>query len=488
MENGKTIIIRNLEELTAALAAPADAAAEKLIIDGQDGVISGDGQGTGALVKRSHVVIRNVTFEHFYNGVEIVADSEDLCDITVEKCEFIDVISEGVSTAIKKSGLTISDIAVEDCSFTAPTAERMGHCCTAINFMTACYESANEPMDHVTLRNVRCNRNHLRANPTDGNVFMLGITAHGACNHSFYNFGDMLATSKNDVQYSLEENLEFVGNVVDGVFDIGIDVLAGLPGHSDCAIRGVLIADNTVTYHNTAINVGSVNVPCSGEIHRCSAKNFMIRGNTVIPAVPGPNEPQTGIMVFAIRAESQVMQVYDCTMEDIAVVNNDVKGREVGIALKTVHATIDLPYPSHLERISLKRVVVANNNIHQAQYPIRMFATHLEGRVDPFWGYLYPGHDESLPYSTLVRDIRMDDITVLDNEIYEYDIAVTLGACWACGWGFVTNSVAGPNLLFSGNKTDKGPRIFSYRKWVFDNDLYDHAIGVDNHVVGEFEL
>ena len=35
MENGKTIIIRNLEELTAALAAPADAAAEKLIIDGQ---------------------------------------------------------------------------------------------------------------------------------------------------------------------------------------------------------------------------------------------------------------------------------------------------------------------------------------------------------------------------------------------------------------------------------------------------------------------
>ena len=32
MENGKTIIIRNLEELTAALAAPADAAAEKLII------------------------------------------------------------------------------------------------------------------------------------------------------------------------------------------------------------------------------------------------------------------------------------------------------------------------------------------------------------------------------------------------------------------------------------------------------------------------
>ena len=275
---------------------------------------------------------------------------------------------------------------------------------------------------------------------------------------------------------------------VNGVFDIGIDVLAGLPGHSDCAIRGVLIADNTVTYHNTAINVGSVNVPCSGEIHRCSAKNFMIRGNTVIPAVPGPNEPQTGIMVFAIRAESQVMQVYDCTMEDIAVVNNDVKGREVGIALKAVHATIDLPYPSHLERISLKRVIVANNNIHQAQYPIRMFATHLEGRVDPFWGYLYPGHDESLPYSTLVRDIRMDDITVLDNEIYEYDIAVTLGACWACGWGFVTNSVAGPNLLFSGNKTDKGPRIFSYRKWVFDNDLYDHAIGVDNHVVGEFEL
>ena len=41
MENGKTIIIRNLEELTAALAAPADAAAEKLIIDGQGGVISG---------------------------------------------------------------------------------------------------------------------------------------------------------------------------------------------------------------------------------------------------------------------------------------------------------------------------------------------------------------------------------------------------------------------------------------------------------------
>lgn len=455
---------------------------EKVTIYGNGATLKGSGNGTALIITGKNITIENLKVEGFYTGILILAKDQNVENVVIRNCEFKDIVGEATASAITGSGLKIDGVNIEDCFFEAPTRERGGHCSCATNLMTASYNAINQPIHNVVLRNVTWIRNHLVPNPIDGNLFSLGFTAHGACNHSFYESKEMLNSSYNDVSYSIVENLLISNNEVDGVYDIGITALAGLPGRFDCLLQNVVISGNKIIYNNTAINVGTTNIPCNGDVKRCITRNVLIKGNTVIPRVPGPFEPQIGIMLFTIRAESQTIRCTDCHMEDIIVCNNNVKGREVGIALQAFHATQDLPYPSYLANCSLKRVTIFNNRIHEAQRAIRIFTAHLEGRYDDFWGYKLPEFDRKLPYSTRCEHGLIDEINIRDNVIEEYDCAVTVGAAWACGFSFVKDCVVGPNFIFSGNNLDGGRKVFCYKKYISDNILYDDAVGIENYV------
>ena len=451
-----------------------------VLIEGNGAELSGEGNGTGILIKSSHVTVKDLSLKHFFIGIAVEANGRDVHDIIIESCRFEDVTSEGITTAIRSSGKQIEDLTVRDCSFEAPSRTRGGHCSTAISLMTASYESNQEPLSNVALRRVKILNNHLSKNREDGNLFMLGITAHGACAHTFYlEEGDMRTVSMNRVEGSLQEDLLIRGNTVDGVFDIGIDVIGGLPGRFGSVLREVLIEENTVWYHNTAINVGAANIPCNGDVHDCVAENIMIRKNHVFPCVPGPNEPQIGIMVFTIRAESQTIVCTNCRMTDVTVTENEIVGREVGIALQAAHATQDLPYPSRIEGISLCGVTITNNTIRKAQLPLRFWATHLEGRYDPFWGFPLPDFDPELPFSTRCEHVLLDEITVENNVIESYDIALTMGAAWACGHAFVRDSVVGERILFNANRLDKKEKVYAYRDVVTHAQPYEDAVCTD---------
>ena len=451
-----------------------------VVLAGEGARLCGKGDGTGILIRSGNVVVQDLSFQHFFIGIGIEAEGESVREIKVERCSFEDVTSEGITTAIRTSDTSLEYLTVRACTFEAPSKTRGGHCSTAISLMTASYESDQEPLENVALKHVLLEGNHLSKNREDGNLFMLGITAHGACAHTFYlEEGDMRVVSMNRVEGSLQEDLVIRGNTVDGVFDIGIDVIGGLPGRFSSVLRDVVIEENTVWYHNTAINVGSTNIPCNGDVHDCVAENIMIRRNHVFPCVPGPHEPQIGIMVFTIRAESQTICCTDCRMTNVTVEENEIVGREVGIALQAAHATQDLPYPSRLENIQLSGVTIRNNTIRSAQLPLRFWATHLEGRYDPFWGFPLPDFDSTLPFSTRCEHILMDDVTVENNTIEYYDIALTMGAAWACGHAFVRDSVVGENMCFSGNKLDKKEKVYAYRDVIVHAQPYEDAVCTD---------
>ena len=451
-----------------------------VILEGEGACLSGEGGGTGILIRSGDVTVRNFSFMHFFIGIGIEADGGDVSGVTIENCRFEDVTSEGITTAVRTSDTSLEYLTVRGCTFEAPSKTRGGHCSTAISLITASYESDREPLENVALKHVLLEGNHLSQNREDGNLFMLGITAHGACAHTFYlEEGDMRVVSMNRVEGSLQEDLVIRGNTVDGVFDIGIDVIGGLPGRFSSVLRDVVIEENTVGYHNTAINVGSTNIPCNGDVHDCVAENIMIRRNRVFPCVPGPHEPQIGIMVFTIRAESQTICCTDCRMTNVTVEDNEITGREVGIALQAAHATQDLPYPSRLENILLRGVTIRNNTIRSAQLPLRFWATHLEGRYDPFWGFPLPDFDNALPFSTRCEHVLMDDVTVENNTIEYYDIALTMGAAWACGHAFVRDSVVGENMRFSGNKLDKKEKVYAYRDVIVHAQPYEDAVCTD---------
>ncbi len=455
----------------------------KLTIEGNGAVVQGCGTGCGICIKKSNVTVRNLKIENYFCGIRVEADNTSVKGITIQECSFHNIESEGVSTAIRNSGCTIEDISVKSNYFEAPTHDRNGHCSTAINFMTACYSDNSTPIHHVRLRHVQCIGNRIVKNQDDDTAFMLGITVHGASAYAFYDNGNMVDSPFNEIFDSSEEDIIIEDNIIDGVWDIAIDVLAAFPGKRHCTLSDVSICNNKIKYHNTGINVGTTNVPHNGQIEGCHTEMVYIDGNELIPDIPGPNEPQIGIMLFTIRAESGKIVCRNCSMKNVYVINNKIYGREIGVALEAVHSTQDLPYPSLLENCLLENVAILRNEIMNAALPIRAFASHLEGRVDAFWGFELDPFDENNPFSTRCENAVIRAVTIAHNSLGEFDMAFTLGAAWGCGYSFIKNCVVKDDISIFDNKLDSGRKVFTYEKHIVNEVMFDRAYGANNIVM-----
>lgn len=486
------------EEITIEFAAgilikvdtglPALESNIKTTIHGNGAELQGNGSGTGLILQGQNIYVEGLKVSGFTTGIYIQAENQNVQNVMITKSEFRNITSASVMTGIVNSDLSIEDIKITESFFEAPSKQRGGHCSCASCLFTAVYNTDDHPIHNVALRNVTWSYNHTVCNPTDGNLFSEGLMAHGACNYSFFDLTDMFISSMNDVTHSVFENLLVENNVMDGVYDIGITVLASFPARSDCLLKDVIIRGNKIRYFNTGINVGATNQCCSGDVKRMYTRNVIVENNILEPQVPGPFEPQIGIMIFATRCESQLITCVDSHMEDIIVRNNDISGHEVGIQVEAQHGTQELPSPSNVSNCSIRRLTIENNKIHGAQNAIRMSAVHLESRVDDFWGYKVPPFDKSLAYSTYAGNNILDDVTIEGNEIIEYDVALTLCAAWICGHAFGKNNTVGPHITIKNNKLDGGRKVFCYSKYITDEILYDDAIGFGNRVIGSWQI
>ena len=155
----------------------------------------------------------------------------------------------------------------------------------------------------------------------------------------------------------------------------------------------------------------------------------------------------------------------------------------MGIALQAVHATQDLPYPSVLEDCRLENVVIYGNDIVNARIAVRVYAAHLEGRNDPFWGFKLEKFSRETPFSTRCERASVAGISIHQNKIVEYDQAFVLGAAWGAGHSYIHGSRIGNDIRVFGNELDPGRKIFCYEKQLVDEVMYDDAQGFDNYVV-----
>ena len=457
-------------------------------IEGNGAEIEGDGQGTALVLRGEGFVVERLQVHGFNRAIFICAREEDTKDVTIRNCDLRDMNQGYIMTGIENSGHVIEKIEIADNFFMAPDKIRGGQakgaCACATCLFTALYDRADHPIRDVALRGVHWARNVMRRNP-DGNQFAEGVMAHGAADYNFFGSGDMFVSAWNEVSDSVFEDLVVEDNDIDGVHDIGITLLAGFPARHDCLLQNVTLRRNKITYFNTGINVGAANQCCSGDVDRLYARHIVVEDNELIPQVPGPFEPQIGVMIFTTRCESQQIRCEDCGMEDITVRNNKIGSREVGIAIEAQHGTQELPNPSKIARCFIRDLKIENNEITGAQLPIRMFAVHMEGRIDDFWGLPVPAWDPSLPFSTLAEGNSIDDVVIRGNKITEYDTAYTIGAGWACNHGFVKDNTIGRNIVIEDNVLDKGKKVFSYDRHIMNELLYEDAAGSGNRVLAD---
>ena len=457
-------------------------------IIGNGALLEGDGQGTALVVRGNGIRIDGLRFCGFNRAVYICARDEDTRDVTIMNCDFRDMNQGYIMTGIENSGHSIEGVRITDSFFMAPDhirgGQAKGACACATCLFTALYDTGDHPIRDVALRGVYWARNRMQRNP-DGNQFAEGVMAHGAADYNFFGSGDMFVSSLNEVSDSVFEDLVIEDNDINGVHDIGITLLAGFPARHDCLLQNVILRRNRITYFNTGINIGAANQCCSGDVERLYARHILVEDNDLIPQVPGPFEPQIGVMVFTTRCESQRIRCVDCGMEDITVRGNRISSREIGIAIEAQHGTQELPNPSSISNCFIRGLKITDNDITCVSQAIRMFAVHMEGRIDDFWGLPVPAWDPRLTYSTLAQGNWIDDVEITDNRITEYDIAYTIGAAWACNHGLVRGNRIGRNIRIENNSLDKGRKIFAYEKHIMNDLLYENAMGFDNKVLAE---
>lgn len=460
----------------------------EIVIEGNGALLRGTGNGTALILSGRNLQVKNLHLEGFQTGIFIHAGQSSVENVKICGCEFRDISHEAIVTGITQSERFIDGVVIDHCYIEAPQKQRKGPCFTATNLIAAYYNEFGQPLHDIALRHVTWSNNRTAANSKDGNFISQALTLLGACNHAFYDGTDMIESTKRDVSRVVSEDILVTDNEIDGVYDTGLGFVASIPGRRDITLQNVTVRGNRIRYFNTGITVCATNQVFGGDVKRVCTRHVLIEENILLPQQPGPFEPQIGIMLFNTRCESQVISCCDCHMEDITLRGNEINGREVGIAIEAHHATQDLPAPSALCSCSVRQVTIEKNIVRGAQQPLRIFAAHLEGRTDDFWGYPHPAFDPSLPYSTLAQDNTVDQIYIRENQFIEYDCALTVGGAWACGHGFAKSNIVGPELVFSDNHFENGRKVFSYRKQASDQVLYDDAIGFDNRVLGKLTV
>lgn len=463
-----------------------------VFIKGNGAVLKGKGRGTALTIEGDKFNICGLSFIEFDVGIFIRSSKNNTKNIKVEECDFHQINNACIMTGILNSEHSIENIEITNNLFEAPAAVKeahnAGHVACATCFFNALYNQEDHPIFDAVLKDVIWRNNKTIANTIDGNQFSEGLMAHGACNYAFFEGTDMVCTSLNDVYNCRFENLLIENNVVEGVHDIGITVLASFPGRHDNVLENVIIRNNRITYFNTGINVGATNQCSSADVSRMYARHILIENNILKPMNPGPFEPQIGIMLFTTRCESQMQNCTDCHMEDIIVKDNEIWGHEVGIQIEAQHGTQELPYPSKISNCTITDLVIENNKIHEAMEAIKISAVHMEGRIDDFWGYSVPEYDETKGFSTLAEGNVINNIKIHNNSIDEYDIALVVRGAWGCNHTFSRNNLVGPKVSIYGNILNGGHKVFCYNKYIADDILYGDAIGTNNHVYGEWTV
>lgn len=483
-ENGSVVLEGN-QMLCSSL--PRITGSAGLEIRGNGAVLSADGTGTAIIIAGQNVTVKNLVFDAFHIGIAILATDGDVRNILVSNCTFQDISHECINSGIMGSGLTMDHVTVEECLFIAPCAQRRSNCPVATDFIGACYDEADQALHDIRFSNISWNRNKTCPNE-DGSFFAQGLLVFAACNHAFFVDKEMEKSSYAMVENVVADGILAEGNHIEGIHDVGLSIASGIPGRRDILMQNVVYRNNYINYFNTGMIISAAQQIFGGDVTRICTKHVLIEGNTFVPAKPGPYEAQMAIHLLNTRSETSVITCVDCHMEDITVRNNKIYGREIGIAVEAHHGTMDLPYPSNLSDCSIEGLLIENNEFMEMQLPLRIYAANLEGRVGDFWNMGEVKKEMTMPYTTFASNNRINHLCVRGNRFYEYDVAINMAGARVCGHGFAKDNEIGPDIQFSDNTFEDGRKIYSYRKNVSAELLYDNGMGFGNKITGRVSV
>ena len=464
---------------TLSCVLPPLCSGKRVVIDGQGKCLRGGGTGCGLILSSGGVTVRRLTLSHFSAGIFITQAERSIDGVAIEKCRFEEMTHACILGGMTGSDLTLSHVAIRECDMQAPSRARKKGACTAVLLSAVLDWTGGIFVSGVSMRELFVNGNVIHAHP-DGGTFSEGINIFTTCDYT-YGVGRAVGSGSNSrIADCTTENVFIEQNEVSGVDDSCIGFLGALLARERCSIRNFHICRNRVSYFLTGLCVSSCNQYAGGESYHCSASDIYMEDNILLPSEETPDEPSMAVALINVRAESGEIVCEDCTLERVAVRGNRIEGRDWGIVLEGMHGTQDLPAPSRLCRCGIRSVTIEHNEIRGVREPLRMFGVRLEGRVDRFWDYGLVEVNDRYPYSVYAQGNFVDQVTVRNNEVSDYDCFLNMAGAWAAGRGFARENSVGPGLVFENNLLDKGKKVFAYRYEAADQRLLEEACGSGN--------
>lgn len=216
-------------------------------------------------VKSSRVQIENLKFEGFYNTVWFDGGDKPLQNSSISRCDFSDYIT-GVLIGSSKSGGRISDLTVEECSFTGVDGienEKVDGFSQGLRLHAAVSDQGQDISDAVC-ENVMIRNNRWRQG------CRLGINMAAGSEFRFFP-----STQAKFCRCDLK-NVTLEGNDLKGCWDATINAMFGYHHNTDCTFENLTIARNRLVFAIWGIFLGA-GEPTFGSL----AENCIIRNNQV---------------------------------------------------------------------------------------------------------------------------------------------------------------------------------------------------------------
>ncbi len=402
-----------------------------IVIDGKGAVISANGKGKGLFfVCSSDVEIKNLTMQKFTENIYINAKGQHIQNITISNCKFEEIQRYAINGVSTMSNSKMSKINIINNTFIGDTQNVTEGGNEGFKmFITLSAGKAGETdIENVELSDIVITGNKMSKGHR-ASINILGSTLDSLA---------MDFTKAKKVINPTVKNLKISNNVINGAWDVAINLVGGFLLQENAVMENVEVLNNEILYGVWGVVVVSAE-PLGGYANSAKVLNVNIAGNKLVADRTACGEVQYAIACFGARTDYfPNVHCENIGVENINIENNIIEHTDRAFIVSGSDIFLDGKNTS-IKNCYVKNIQIRNNTLTDVIDAFIFAGGYAEGRMFDYkigvplhnqvWGALASNDDETyVCENNRIENLICENNTIKGNR-YKYKIygALTRG-------------------------------------------------------------
>ncbi len=432
-ENNKTGNLTLEFEQGAKIEYSADILEIKkpIVVDGKGAAITATGKGKSLFfICSSDVEIKNLTMQKFTENICINAKGQCIQNITVKNCTFDEINNNAINAVSTESNSKMSKINIVDNTFIGDKeriTEGQNEGFKMFVTLTA-GKAGDKDIENVELSDITITGNKMSGGHR-ASINVLG---------SIFDNLAMDFTKAKKVINPVVKNLKIDNNVINGSWDVAINLVGGFLLQENAIMDNVQVTNNEVVYGVWGVAIVGAE-PLGGYAKSGKVSNVTVAGNKLPADSTACGELQHAIACVGARTDYfPGVHCENIGIENIIIEKNIIEHTDMGFSVSGANVFLNGKDTS-IKNCYAKNIEIRDNTLIDVIDAFIFSGGHSEGRMFDYkigvplhnqvWGALAKNEDETY----LLENNRLENLTCENNTIkgnrYKYKIygALTRG-------------------------------------------------------------